>query len=60
MKLLICGECPDPLTTVAQELNRMRSAQMRSSLLFTTEPTPPSPESLALVERDDPPALPVS
>jgi hypothetical protein len=54
MKLLICGECPDPLTTVAQELNRMRSAQMRSPIPFNTEPNPPSPESLALVEHNKP------
>lgn len=54
MKLLICGECPEPLTTVAQELNRMRSAQMRSLIPFSVEPNPPSPESLALVEHNKP------
>ncbi|HEY4877808.1 MAG TPA: hypothetical protein VIH97_01665 [Candidatus Acidoferrales bacterium] len=54
MKLLICGECPEPLTTVAQELNRMRSAQMRFPIPFSTEPNPPSPESLALVEHNKP------
>lgn len=54
MKLLICGECPEPLTTVAQELNRMRSAQMRLPIPFSTEPNPPSPESLALVEHNKP------
>ena len=54
MKLLICGECPEPLTTVAQELNRMRSAQMRSLICFSVEPNPPSPESLALVEHNKP------
>jgi hypothetical protein len=33
MKMLICGECSTPLTTVAQGLNRLRSEQMRSELL---------------------------
>ena len=60
MKLLICGECPEPLTTVAQELNRMRSAQMRSLIPFSTEPNPSIPESFAVVDRDKPPAPPVS
>ena len=54
MKLLICGECPEPLTTVAQELNRMRSAQMRSLIPFSVEPNPLGPESLALVEHNKP------
>ena len=30
MKMLICGECSTPLTTIAQGLNRLRSEQMRS------------------------------
>jgi hypothetical protein len=60
MKLLICGECSDLLTTVAQELNRIRSAQMRLLIPFSSEPSPAIPESLAVVEHDAPPAPPVS
>jgi hypothetical protein len=60
MKLLICGQCPEPLTTVAQELNRMRSAQMRPAIPFNTEPNPPSPQSLALAEHNKPAIPPVS
>ena len=60
MKLLICGECPDPLTTVAQELNRMRSTQMRPPLPFSIEPSPAILESVAVVEHDAPSAPAVS
>jgi hypothetical protein len=60
MKLLICGECPDPLTTVAQELNRMRASQMRPPIPFNIQPSPSIPESLAVVEHEKAPASPIS
>jgi len=47
MKLLICGECPDSLTTVAQGLNRMRSEQMRSEALLPGAPASDSAQSAA-------------
>jgi hypothetical protein len=41
MKVLICGECPDSLTTVAQSLNRLLSQQMRPDVSIPT-PLPAS------------------
>jgi hypothetical protein len=47
MKVLICGECPDSLTTVARNLNRLLSEQMRSN---TTIATPSITSIPALLE----------
>jgi hypothetical protein len=54
MKILICGECPDPLTTVAQALNRMRAEQMRSEILLRTPPSSPSLETSSPLDSGQP------
>jgi hypothetical protein len=54
MKLLICGECCDRLTTVAQRLNRMRSDQMRAELFSHTETPPAEIEIPSVVDHDQP------
>jgi hypothetical protein len=46
MKILICGDCPDPLTTVAQELNRMYSHQFRPTVHPGQKATSPPAEIL--------------
>lgn len=61
MKLLICGECPDSLTTVAQGLNRMRGEQMRSEALLRGAPTPDAAQSAAEIlprQTNEMPATP--
>jgi hypothetical protein len=61
MKILICGECPDPLTTIAQGLNRMRGEQMRSELLLLCGQAPAGLREIAsLVEHDQPATTPAS
>jgi hypothetical protein len=54
MKLLICGECCDQLTTVAQRLNRIRSDQIRAEFPSRTETPPAQTEILSLVDHDQP------
>ena len=54
MKLLICGECCDRLTTVAQRLNRIRSDQIREELPSRTETPPAQTEIPSLVDHDQP------
>jgi len=54
MKLLICGECPDPLTTVAQGLNRIRAEQMRVDNLLHPEGPPSTPGVVLLPKKDQP------
>jgi len=39
MKVLICGECPDSLTNVARNLNRLLSEQIRPSVPISTPAT---------------------
>jgi hypothetical protein len=61
MKILICGECPDPLTTIAQGLNRMRGEQMRSELLLLGGQAPAGLREIASpVEPDQPATTPAS
>jgi hypothetical protein len=50
MKILICGECPHPLTTVAQDLNRLRSEQMRLEPLLRPDV---SASTVSVVSPDD-------
>lgn len=54
MKILICSECPDPLTTVAQGLNRIRSEQMRLELSFQKRAILVKPEISSSVEHEHP------
>ena len=51
MKILICGECPDPLTTVAQNLNRFTSQQIRLQPPLPAEICPPKLDELSLAEK---------
>jgi hypothetical protein len=44
--MLICGKCPDSLSTVAQDLNRIRSEQLRLEILLHTKVSPPHLEKL--------------
>jgi hypothetical protein len=60
MKILICGDCPDPLTTIAQGLNRMRCEQMRSELLLRSEGSPGLPEIPSPVAHERPATIPAS
>jgi hypothetical protein len=54
MKILICGECPDPLTTVAQGLNRIRAEQMRLDNLLHLEVSSSTPGVVLLPKKDQP------
>jgi hypothetical protein len=51
MKILICGECPDPLTTVAQNLNRFTSQQIRLQTLPLAGICPPKLDELSVFEK---------
>jgi len=59
MKVLICGECSDPLTTVAQGLNRIRSKQisLEDSLRAASSPLP-EPELTVIRDGAQPASLP--
>jgi hypothetical protein len=57
MKVLICGECSDSLTTVARNLNRLLSEQMRSSVLIATPTTASVPALLEVPVPNKPAAL---
>jgi hypothetical protein len=52
MKLLICSDCPDPLTTVAQGLNRMRSEQIRLEPSFRPQAPLGKPEIPSPVDHE--------
>lgn len=57
MKVLICGECPDSLTTVAQNLNRLLSQQMRPDFAIPTQPTAATAVPSEVPEINKPAAL---
>jgi hypothetical protein len=52
MKILICGKCPDPLTTVAQGLNRIRSEQMRPEPWQSGEASPPNSATVTTPDKN--------
>jgi hypothetical protein len=52
MRMLICGDCPDSLTTVAQSLNRIHAEQMRTELSPPAAAPLPRPEAESSVDRE--------
>ena len=57
MKVLICGECPDSLTTVARNLNRLLSEQIRPSTLISPPTTASVPSLLEVPAPGNPTTL---
>lgn len=52
MKMLICGDCPDSLTTVAQSLNRIHAEQIGTELSPTAAAPLPRPEPESSVDQE--------